>query len=159
MKITNYQAQDIDQLTAIWNTILSDGMAFPGEDLYDSQSFADYLADQDVVNVMRDGQEIVGYYLIHPNNIGRCSHVANASYCMNPAFRGQGHFRQLVAHSLATARNLGYRGMQYNAVVSNNYAALRTYTQLGFTIVGTIPGGFRIKDGTYVDMYILYLDL
>ena len=102
---------------------------------------------------------LAGYYILHPNNIGRCAHVANASYLMDKRFRGMGLGRPLVAHSIETAKALGFRGMQFNAVVAGNRPALTIYEGLGFYRVGTIPGGFRLKSGAYSDMYILYLPL
>lgn len=94
---------------------------------------------------------------MHPNNIGRASHVGNCAYAMNKAFRGQGLAKELVANSIETAKAHGFKGIQYNAVVANNTAAIKTYQKFGFEIVGTIPGGFQVKDGTYVDIHIMYL--
>lgn len=60
---------------------------------------------------------------------------------------------------LEEAAALGFRGMQFNAVVAGNTAALRIYRGLGFQTVGTIPGGFLLPDGTYSDMYVMYRPL
>ena len=103
--------------------------------------------------------ELQGFYILHPNNIGRCSHVSNASYAMLESSRGKGYGKKLVEHSLIEAKELGYRGMQFNAVVASNKPALHIYKELGFVTVGTIPGGFELKDGTYSDMYVMYKDL
>lgn len=150
---------DLPWLTAVWNDVLEDGVAFPGEEPFTEPDFAAYLAQQDAVGILcADGQP-AGYYILHPNNIGRCAHVANASYLMDKRFRGKGLGRPLVAHSIEAAKALGFRGMQFNAVVAGNRPALTIYEGLGFYRVGTIPGGFRLKNGAYSDMYILYLPL
>lgn len=154
-----YSEEDIPVLTALWNEVLSDGVAFPGEVLYNEPDFSEYMSQQTAVNCMLADGKIAGYYILHPNNIGRCSHVANASYLMDKRFRGQHLGNKLVGHSIAAARKAGFRGMQFNAVVSENYPALHIYQNAGFEIVGTIPGGFRVKDGRYVDMYVMYLPL
>ena len=154
-----FREQDIPTLTALWNEVLTDGVAFPGEVLYDAPAFYAYMQEQTAVNCMLADGEIAGYYILHPNNIGRCSHVANASYLMDKRFRGQHLGNKLVSHSIAAARTAGFRGMQFNAVVSENYSALHIYQAAGFKIVGTIPGGFRVKDGRYVDMYVMYVPL
>lgn len=154
-----YSKEDIPVLTALWNEVLSDGVAFPGEVLYNEPDFSEYMGQQTAVNCMLADGKIAGYYILHPNNIGRCSHVANASYLMDKRFRGQHLGNKLVGHSIAAARKAGFRGMQFNAVVSENYPALHIYQNAGFSIVGTIPGGFRVKDGRYVDMYVMYLPL
>ncbi|AMB93677.1 N-acetyltransferase family protein [Aerococcus sanguinicola] len=159
MEVLAYQDEDIAQMTAIWNDVLEDGLAFPGTDLYSEAGFADYLSHKSAVTCLKEGDRVAGFYTLQPNNIGRCGHVANASYCMNKAFRGRGLFSSLVAASLEEAKALGFKGMQYNAVVAINYAALKVYTQNGFQIVGTIPNGFLLKNGTYCNIYVMYRDL
>ena len=154
-----YSKEDIPVLTALRNEVLSDGVAFPGEVLYNEPDFSEYMGQQTAVNCMLADGKIAGYYILHPNNIGRCSHVANASYLMDKRFRGQHLGNKLVGHSIAAARKAGFPGMQFNAPLSENYPALHIYQNAAFSIVGTIPGGFRVKDGRYVDMYVMYLPL
>ena len=155
----SYGPADLPWLTALWNDVLADGVAFPGEELYTEPDFASFLSRQDAVNILLADGVPAGYYILHPNNIGRCGHVANASYLMDKRFRGQKLGRPLVGHSVETAKALGFRGMQFNAVVAGNRAALSIYQAAGFRMVGTIPGGFRLKGGEYSDMHILYLPL
>ena len=50
------------------------------------------------------------------------------------------------------AKKLGFGILQFNAVVKTNLPALRLYKKLGFVQLGVIPGGFRMKDGTYEDI-------
>lgn len=154
-----YTSVDIERMKDQWNIILEDGVAFPGTDLYDTDSFATMLSEQTAVNCMiLDGQE-VGYYVLHPNNIGRCSHVANASFVLDKSVRGKHLGKHLVQHAIDTAKEKGFRGFQFNAVVASNLPALHIYHELGFQTIGMIPGGFLLKNGTYSDMYILYLQL
>ena len=61
--------------------------------------------------------------------------------------------------SLESARELGFRGLQFNAVVAENAAAIALYEHLGFVRLGTVPGGYRRADGRYVDTYIYFHDL
>src|SRR5436190_11372319 len=70
-----------------------------------------------------DGMD-VGTYYVRPNQPGRGSHVANAGYMVADSARGRGIASALCAHSLDTARRLGFRAMQFNFVVSTNAAAL-----------------------------------
>ena len=84
-----YAPSDLPWLTALWNDVLADGVAFPGAELYTEPDFAAFLSQQDAVNVLLAGGAPAGYYILHPNNIGRCSHVANASYLMDKRFRGR----------------------------------------------------------------------
>lgn len=155
----NYQDEDIPQMCEIWNDILIDGMAFPGETLFDKVTFSNYLTEQSKATCMFFDNQLAGFFIVHPNNIGRCSHVANASYCMNKAFRGKKLFSSLVQESLNQAKNLGFKGMQFNAVVASNTPAIHTYQKVGFEIIGCIPKGFRLKDDRYSDMLVMYKSL
>ena len=101
---------------------------------------------------------MVGLYILHPNNIGRCAHISNASYAVDRATRGSGIGRKLVLHSLSQAAKSGFTGLQFNAVVCTNQAAIHLYEQLGFVRIGTIPGGYRYRDGSLKDIYIYYHD-
>lgn len=154
------QPGDTPLLREIWNHILEEGSFFPGEEPYqDDGGFAAFLAEQSAVTCLLADGRVAGYYILHPNNIGRCGHVANASFAMSPAFRGRGLGKHLVARAVEQARELGFRGLQFNAVVVGNRAAVHLYQSAGFQTVGVIPGGFRLKDGTYSDMLVMYLSL
>jgi L-amino acid N-acyltransferase YncA len=59
-------------------------------------------------------------------------------------------------HSLAEARRLGYRAMQFNLVVKTNEASVHVWHKLGFDIVGKLPGAFRHATEGYVDAYVMY---
>ncbi len=99
-----------------------------------------------------DTGEVVGLYILHPNNIGRCGHICNASYAVKRAIRGQHIGEKLVLDCLAKAKEKGFKVMQFNAVVATNTHALHLYKRIGFTQLGVIPGGFRMPDGHYEDI-------
>lgn len=159
MFFRRYLESDIKDMTRQWNIILEDGVAFPGTELYDEESFKEMLEQQTVVRCMIIDDQVAGFYILHPNNIGRCSHVANASFILDPAFRGLHLGHHLVEDCISQAKINGFRGIQFNAVVDCNKPALHIYEKCGFKKIGTIPGGFLLKDGTYSDMHILYLSL
>ena len=94
----------------------------------------------------------MGLYILHPNNVGRCGHICNASYAVRADARGQRIGETLVRHCLEKGKELGFRILQFNAVVSSNTYALRLYQKLGFVRLGAIPGGFLMKDGHYEDI-------
>ena len=97
--------------------------------------------------VADDNGTVVGLYILHPNNVGRCGHIANASYAVDSACRGKHIGEQLVSDCLVQARNNGFKLMQFNAVVENNTHARHLYERLGFVQVGMIPNGFLITRG------------
>ncbi len=99
---------------------------------------------------------VVGTYILKPNQPGLGSHVANAGYMVKPGVHGQGVGRAMCEHSLAEAREAGFRAMQFNMVVSTNEAALALWKKLGFTIVGTLPKVFRHKKLGLVDAYVMH---
>ena len=61
---------------------------------------------------------------------------------------------RLVRHSLEMCRKHGFVGLQFNAVVSSNTAAIRLYEKLGFVRIGTAKNGYRFKDGHYEDLFL-----
>jgi L-amino acid N-acyltransferase YncA len=102
---------------------------------------------------------VVGTYILRPNQSGGGSHVANAAFMVAPEARGQGIGRAMGEHCLSEARRLGFRAMQFNFVVSTNESAVRLWQQLGFEIVGTLPGAFYHPENGYVDVYVMYCSL
>ena len=94
-----------------------------------------------------DAEKVYGLYILHPNNIGRCGHIANASYAVASQSRGLHIGEKLVTDCLRQAKECGFRIMQFNAVVESNIHARHLYERLGFIQLGTIEKGFRMKDG------------
>ena len=159
MTIRQFEDRDIEQAREIWNEIVRDGVAFPQLEELDTQSGLDFFHSQSFTGVYQENGELLGLYILHPNNLGRCGHICNASYAVASRARGRGVGEALVLHCLKTAKELGFRIMQFNAVVSNNTTALRLYAKLGFTQLGVIPGGFLMKDGSYQDIIPHYKEL
>jgi GNAT superfamily N-acetyltransferase len=109
--------------------------------------------------VAESDSEIVGTYILRPNQPALGAHVANAAFMVSPKARGLGVGRRMGEHCLAEARRLGFRAMQFNFVVSTNEAAVRLWKQLGFHIAGTLPGAFKHSQHGYVDAYVMFRDL
>lgn len=151
--IRAYRSDDAAAAAAIWNRVVEDGVAFPQEDFLDVAGAEAFFQAQSFTGVAQDSAgRVVGLYILHPNNVGRCGHISNASYAVDARLRGQGIGEALVRHCLEKARELGFGILQFNAVVANNYSALHLYEKLGFVRLGVIPRGFRMKDGSYQDI-------
>lgn len=159
MEIRRFEDRDIEQAREIWNEVVRDGVAFPQMEELDRESGLDFFHSQSFTGVCEEKGELLGLYILHPNNVGRCGHICNASYAVSSKHRGRGIGEALVLHCLKTAKELGFRIMQFNAVVSNNARALKLYAKLGFTRLGVIPGGFLMKDGSYQDIIPHYKEL
>ena len=96
---------------------------------------------------------------MHPNNIGHCSHIANASYAVRKDLRGLHIGEKLVIDCMNQAKTEGFRILQFNAVVETNIHARHLYERLGFKQLGTIPCGFRMKDGHYENICPYFKEL
>lgn len=149
LAVRTYTESDLFALTSIWNAVVEAGNAFPQTEPLTPREAERFFAEQSRTAVAVTEQGLRGLYILHPNNVGRCGHIANASYAVHPASRGEGIGEALVRDSLHAAKALGFRIMQFNAVVAANVTALRLYERLGFVRLGEIPGGFRMPDGTY----------
>ena len=136
-------------------------MAFPQTQPLSLEEGATFFAEQTLtaVAVEEGSGEVLGMYILHPNNIGRCGHLANASYAVARHARGRGVGEALVRDSLRQAKAFGFTVMVFNAVVATNTRALRLYEKVGFTRLGVIPKGFRLPDGTYADIVPQYIEL
>lgn len=154
IEIRAYVSQDIVSALEIWNSIVKEGNAFPQTELLDEKSGDEFFAGQSYTGIAYDKTdgEIVGLYILHPNNIGRCGHICNASYAVKDGLRGRNIGEKLVRHCCAKAKKLGFEILQFNAVVKTNKPALRLYEKLGFTQLGIIPKGFKMQDGLYEDI-------
>ena len=103
-----------------------------------------------------DDGVLLGTYHLGPNHGGPGSHIANASYMVAPTARGRGVGRAMVEHSLDRTADLGYEGLQFNAVAATNRSAIELYHDVGFATVGVIPRGFRHPSEGLVDLLIMY---
>ena len=161
LAIREYESNDAKDAARIWNEVVEDGVAFPQEEFLTEQSGDEFFRAQTrtAVAVYLDTGKILGLYILHPNNIGRCGHIANASYAVSRGARGLHIGEKLVLDCLAEAKRAGFSIMQFNAVVATNIHALHLYKRLGFTPLGTIPRGFRRKDGHYEDIVVHYKEL
>jgi len=109
--------------------------------------------------VAESERRIVGTYILKPNQPALGSHVANAGFMVPSSARGLGVGRAMGEHCLTEARRLGFRAMQFNFVVSTNEPAVHLWQQLGFRIVGTLPGAFRHSQRGFVDVYVMFRSL
>ena len=149
--IREYTKNDIERMNEIWNEVVLDGIAFPQTECLDAESGADFFGAQTYCGVAEDIESgrLLGLYILHPNNVGRCGHICNASYAVSGEARGMKIGEKLVLDCIE----------QFNAVVKTNAAARHLYEKLGFIQLGTIPSGFLMKDGSYEDICPYYIEL
>ena len=156
MQVRGYRDKDLEDMTAIWNEVIEDGEAFPQEELLTVDTASEFFSAQTHTAVAEDNGKVVGLYILHPNNVGRCGYIANTSYAVSSSCRGRHIGELLVKDSLTKAKEKGFKLMQFNAVVESNIHARHLYERLGFQQIGMIPEGFRMKDGHYENIYLFY---
>lgn len=159
MEIRKYKENDVKMMARIWNQVVEEGVAFPQEEYLDEESGKEFFAGQSYCGVAEDDGSVVGLYILHPNNIGRCGHISNASFAVDSKCRGKHVGEKLVSDCLAQAKKLGFGILQFNAVVENNVHARHLYERLGFVQIGTVPRGFRMKDGSLENICLYYHEL
>lgn len=155
MVIREWEECDLPEMAVIWNDVIAAGRYFPDEELLDLAGMRRMVENQTFTGVAEEDDRIVGLFILHPNGKGRCAHVANCGYMVAADVRGRGVGRALVQESLRKAAQLGFAGIQFNAVVATNTGAIALYESLGFQRIGTVPGGYRTDAGP-VDMHIFY---
>ena len=161
IEVISYESTFVGAAIKLWNEIVREGIAFPQEDelneisgdiFFKSQSFTGLAVDKDT-------NELLALYILHPNNVGRCAHISNASYAVRSDLRGRHIGEFIVKDCISQAKKLGFRILQFNAVVATNIHARHLYQRLGFKELGTIPGGFRMPDGSFADIIPHFISL
>ncbi len=161
VKVKQYTENELEKAVEIWNRVVEDGRAFPQTQPLSREEGADFFCSQTYTGIAKieETGETVGLYILHPNNVGRCGHIANASFAVEKNARGHHVGEALVRDCLLKGKKLGFKILQFNAVVASNTAALSLYKKLGFKTLGTVPGGFLNIDGVYEDIILHYIEL
>ena len=151
-----------DDWPAIWpffrDTVAAgETYAYPA-DLTPEQGRDLWLSDPHVVVLEEDGA-VLGTAKMGPNRPAGGAHIGTASFMVAPAARGRGVGRRLGEYCVTWHREAGFRGIQFNAVVETNTAAVALWQSLGFTIVGTVPGAFHSPTRGYVGLHVMFLPL
>jgi L-amino acid N-acyltransferase YncA len=160
MKIRKADEADRDAIWKIFHGVVAAGDTYAIDpDMSREEALAYWSATDTQTYVAESTGRVVATYILRPNQSGGGSHIANAGFMVAPDARGQGIGRAMGEHCLSEARRLGFRAMQFNFVVSTNESALRLWEDLGFKIVGTLPGAFRHPGKGYVDVYVMFRSL
>lgn len=159
MILREFTRSDMDEMLLIWNEIVEEGIAFPQEETLELNEGIEFFSSQTYAGVAEVDGKIAGLYILHPNNVGRCGHIANASYAVSSEYRGMHIGEKLVLDSMREAKKSGFSILQFNAVVEGNAPARHLYERLGFKQLGVIPNGFRLKGNQYANICPYYIEL
>ena len=161
-----YRQADVSDWDAIWPIVratlrAADTYPYPPETTK-SEGRAIWLDSNDpsrVVYLAESGGEVVATAYLKPNQPGLGDHIANAGWMIKESFRGRGLGRAFANHVIEEASRLGYRGMQFNAVVATNSTAVALWKSMGFEVIGTVPRAFRHPGEGLVPILVMYRDL
>lgn len=152
--------EDAAAIWAILEPVIREGETYAlDRDMAREDALSYWLSPNNHTMVFEEEGQILGTYYLRTNQAGGGRHVCNCGYMASPAARGRGVATRLCRHSLDLARELGYRAMQFNFVVSKNETAVRLWQKLGFSIVGRLPGAFNHPRHGYVDALVFYQDV
>ena len=146
-------------ISRIWNDVIIAGTHFPQDKTLSLEECHSLFTQASYTAVAVLNNEVVGVYILYPNNIGRLRKVANASYAADKKARGKKVGKALIMHSLNKSKELNFRILQFNSVVDSNSGAKYLYNKLGFKHAGYIPNCFKINDVNYQGVNIFYYDL
>jgi len=157
MNIRAASEKDLDQIWSIFHEIVSAGetYAYP-QDTTKEQALDIWLITPRKTFVVEENGNILGTYYLKTSQAGPGSHVCNCGYMVSSQARGRGLATFMCKHSQDTAKELGYKAMQFNFVASSNEGAVRLWTKLGFETVGKLPKAFDHPVKGYVDALIMY---
>lgn len=151
--------EDFEEIYAIFQRILraGDTYYYTPMEMTPERSIAYWISAPDTHCFVADvGDKVAAIAAIRPYRTGRGNHIANAAFIVDPKYRGRGIGRALGKHILLNARNQGYKAMVFHAVISTNELAVKLWESLGFSIVGSIPKGFRHAKKGLVDVHIMH---
>ena len=151
---------DHDAIWNIFHEIIATGDTYAFDpQMPREEALAYWLRADTHTYIAEENDSVVGTYILRPNQSGPGSHIANAAFMVARDAEGAGVGRRMAEHCLTEARRMGFRAMQFNFVVSTNTRAIHLWKQLGFKIVGTLPGAFRHPEKGYVDVYVMFCSL
>jgi RimJ/RimL family protein N-acetyltransferase len=157
-QIRPYQPQDWPAVWGILEPVFRAGETYAyAPEISEAEAKQVWIGvSQTTLVALTPEQRVVGTYYLKPNQPGLGSHVANCGYVVSAAARGQGVATTMAEHSQQLARDLGFRAIQFNMVVSTNEGAVRLWQRLGFQVVGRLPGAFRHSRYGFVDALVFY---
>ncbi|WP_254929393.1 GNAT family N-acetyltransferase [Cyanobium sp. T1B-Tous] len=152
-----FEATDWPLLWALLEPVFRAGETFPHDPaISEAEAQLAWVEQSQAVMVaVNAAGAVVGTYYLKPNSLALGAHVANAGYVVAEHCRRQGIGSRLCQHSLQAARQLGFRALQFNLVVSTNTAGIHCWQRNGFQVVGTLPGAFRHRQLGYVDALVM----
>ena len=147
---------DANDIWRIFQAVVAPGDTYAFSADTSERDAVAYFLGPAITSFVADEGRVIGMYKLIPNRAGRGSHVANASFMVDPSAQGRGAGKTMGEHCLDEARRQGYEAMQFNFVVSTNTAGVTLWKKLGFAIIGTLPKAFQHATLGRVDAYVMH---
>ncbi len=158
VEIREFAGTDWPQVWPILREVVRARDTFPYDPAMTAEQARDTWVERPpgLTVVATEAGRVLGTAKMGPNKAGPGSHIATASFMVAGDARGKGVGTSLCRFALDWARERGYAGMQFNAVVETNRSAVAIYQRLGFELVGTVPGAFEHPEHGRVGLHIMY---
>jgi ribosomal protein S18 acetylase RimI-like enzyme len=164
VELDDMHPEEEEVIRALLNVVIIEGKTYPQSRPLSPAEFSAYWLSKDafvvrtsVVDPTQKPKEILGAFYLKPNFPGRCSHICNAGFIVQPRLRGQGIGRFMGESMLLIATNLGYEAVMFNLVFETNIPSITLWQSLGFEIIGRIPGAAKLENGQVVEALMMYL--
>jgi ribosomal protein S18 acetylase RimI-like enzyme len=159
----NIRAADLSDADVIWCILeptfrAGETYTLPQE-ITREDAIAYWFAEGNRVFVAEDGGHVLGTYYLRMNQRGGGSHVCNCGYMTVADATGRGIAKAMCLHSKEQAKNVGFRAMQFNFVVSTNVRAVKLWQSLNFEVVGRLPAAFKHPSQGFVDALVMFAPL
>ncbi|KAG0305073.1 hypothetical protein BGZ98_004630 [Dissophora globulifera] len=172
----------VEAMHQVFNNEVEKGDTYPQEFVLDETQFHNYFFSGDAFVLLKGNysnaaevekkpskqdweDDLLGYFYVKPNFPGRCSHICNGGFIVNPIHRGLGIGSILGKAFLKLVPVIGYKASMFNLVFVSNTASIRLWRSLGFKEIGRIPKAGRLRgqgadslDEGYVDAIQFYWD-
>jgi ribosomal protein S18 acetylase RimI-like enzyme len=155
--------QEMEVVRALLNVVIFEGKTYPQSQPLSQAEFSAYWLSKDafvvrtsILDPTHKPKEILGAFYLKPNFPGRCSHICNAGFIVQPGFSGQGIGRFMGESMLLIAATLGYEAVMFNLVFETNIPSITLWQSLGFEIIGRISHAAKLKDQQVVDALMMY---
>lgn len=135
-------SENVHEAVMIWNKVVEDGVAFPQTEPLDDDTGAEFFASQDYTAVAfdTDTAEVVGMYILHPNNVGRCGHICNASYAVRSDMRGKHIGELLVTDCLKKGKGARLQDTPVQCGSCHKHLCPGALQEAGLCSAGRYPG-------------------
>jgi ribosomal protein S18 acetylase RimI-like enzyme len=148
---------DHDVIWSIIEPVIAAGETFAlPRDWSRAAALGYWLAPEHEVFVAELDGAVAGTCYLQPNKLGGGDHIANAGFATGAWAARRGVARAMGQAILDRARTRGFRGMQFNFVVSTNASAVHLWTRLGFETLCRLPEAFAHPRLGFVDAFVMF---